>query len=178
MGKKAVELKLILVISLLASSAMAQEYVPGEFIIKLKGKASSSLTAEFMGKMQNKMDLKMSLSGMNVHKVALKTGEGFQETLQMLKADPQVEYAEPNYILRKTDSEMDVGGQYTSSEIFNINQDAGTRFIQNYANVGVDSGWTASTTLAANSDRPIVAVIDSGVDYNHEFSELGRHVDQ
>lgn len=156
---------------LVSTAAFAQEYVPGELIVKLKGKASSSLTAGFMGKMQNKLDLKMSFQGLNLHKVSLKNDADFNSTLSELKSDPEVEYAEPNYILRKADDAQagQNSAQYTSTDVRNMNPQAGSQFIQNYANVGVTTGWSQEVSLASNANRTIVAIIDSGVDYNHEI---------
>jgi subtilisin family serine protease len=155
------------------SFAFAQEeYVPGEFIVKLKGKSSSTASAGFMGKVHGKMDLKMSLQGLNLHKFSLKSGQNFKATLDELKADPDVEYAEPNYILRKMEDQYDAGlnsAAYTSVDVHGMIPAAGTGFIQNYAAVGADAAWAQAKTLVQNPDRPIVAVIDSGVDYNHEI---------
>ena len=53
----------------------AQDYVPGELIVKLKGKSTAATAQQFMGKIQGKMNLKSSISGLNMHRFALKAGE-------------------------------------------------------------------------------------------------------
>lgn len=125
-----------------------------------------------MSKVQNKMDLKMSLQGLNVHRFSMKAGGNFSQTLNELKSDPDVEYAEPNYILRIATDEYAAGinsESYSVGDIQTMVPQAGTQFVQNFAGVGVDAAWTTSKTLAQNSDRPIIAIIDSGVDYNHDI---------
>jgi len=154
------------------SQAQAQDYIPGEVIIKLKGKNSPSSTSQFASKMQGKMALKNSIQEMNIHRFSLKAGESVISKVQELMNDPDVEYAEPNYILHATqDSEAagDVSSQsYSYGDVLSLIPGAGSGFVQNYASVGVDAAWASSVSLGSYSTRPIVAVVDSGVDYNHQ----------
>ena len=52
------------------SQAMAQDVVPGEYLVKLKGHSSSSGTSRFLGKASLKMNLKASIGAMNIHHMA------------------------------------------------------------------------------------------------------------
>ncbi len=179
-------------------SAWAQEYVPGEIIVKLKGKSSGSAASEFFGKMQGKISLKTSFGAMNLHKVSIDTQSkitNIQDAIKEIQKDPNVEYAEPNYILHivqdsnsvsssdgsvsaansnSTSNSESSSASNSSNEVLSQSQvdemmQNGDTFIQNYANVGVEQAWPMMRTLADYSEKPIVAVIDTGVDYNHNI---------
>ncbi len=149
-------------------AALAQDYVPGEVLIKLKGKSSSVSANQFFGKMQGKIELKSSVSALNIHRVSMKAGADVLSMVQELKADPSVEYAEPNYILRKTQDSL-ASSQTMSIDDVREQMQSGDTYVQNYANVGVEQAWPIEVTLAQNADKPIVAVVDTGVDYNHSI---------
>jgi subtilisin family serine protease len=150
-----------------AGLAHAQEYVPGEILVKLKGKSSSSSNSQFFGKLQGKLSLKASFSAMNIHRLSLKGNGDVLATVQELKADPAVEYAEPNYILRKVDEDSLASSQSLSLDEVREQMQAGDTYVQNYANVGVEQAWPLEATLVQVPEKPIVAIIDTGVDYNH-----------
>ena len=149
-----------------ASMAFGQDYVPGEVIVKLKGKSSSASAAQFMGKIQGKLALKTSFDSINVHRMSLKTGDDLNAVIQQLKTDPAVEYAEPNYILRKSEESLSAGELMSLSDV-QAQMQTGDTYVQSYANTGVQQAWPIEATLAQNANKVIVAVIDTGVDYNH-----------
>jgi len=78
-------------------SSLAQSYVPGEVLVRFKGKASSTLVNQFVSKMQGKLSFKSSQEGLNIHRFAMKTGDDVMATVRELQQDSSVEYAEPNY---------------------------------------------------------------------------------
>lgn len=155
------------VLSVQWSMAFAQEYVPGEVLVRFKGKSSSAVVNQLVNKMQGKLSLKSSHPNMNLHRFSMKAGEDVMATVQVLQQDSSVEYAEPNYVLRKFEVADQVSQEYTSSEIHSMYQ-SGDSYQQSYANVNVDGAWQQMSTLASVPSRTIVAVIDTGVDYNHE----------
>jgi len=158
----------LLSLVLLVSGALhAQDYVAGEVLIKLKGKSSSNSANQFFGKMQGKISLKGSFSAMNIHRVSLKPGADVMALVAELKADPTVEYAEPNFILRKVDEDSLASSQTLSLDEVREQMQPGDTYVQNYSNAGVEQAWPIEATLVQNSEKPIVAVVDTGVDYNH-----------
>lgn len=166
-------LAVVLLSVISASLAHALDYVPGEVLVKLKGKMSGATVNSFMGKMQGKMALKGSFSSMNMHRFQLKAGDSIESVISELRADPDVQYAEPNYILRKTQESLQSGQALSGSDVTALLQ-AGDAYTQSYANTKVDQAWVEMKTLAQNSARPIVAVVDTGVDYNHTiFQQSG-----
>jgi len=123
-------------------------YVEGEVLVKYRGEAVPYAEGR-LGVLAKK------ISGLNIRKIKLKKGISVEEAIREFQADPLVEYAEPNYIVR-------------------INQD---RFVPD--DPRFDAQWYMDQPSDADVDAPeawevntsaanvIVAVIDTGVDYNH-----------
>lgn len=147
-----------------ASQAFGQDVVPGEYLIKLKGHSSSSGTSRFLGKASLKMNLKASIGAMNIHHMAFKAGEASADALEELRSDPNVEFIEPNYILRKLDDNIS-SDKMSLDDIQAFSVSNTSSFVQNRSNVHVTEAWQIISPSASND--PIVAIIDTGVDYQH-----------
>jgi len=155
-----------------ASFATAQDFVPGEVIVKLRGNHSSVRAAQFTSKMsQRRMTLKASFGSMNINHYKLQAGQDVNQAVADLQTDPDVEYAEPNYILHVTDDVVaQATGFYTYNTLSNYlygNYTSPSVYSQNASSTEVAAGWANEVSLAANPERPIVAIVDTGVDYNH-----------
>lgn len=148
------------------------EYVEGEIIVKLKGKNKSLKAQAFIGKAvsEKSMSLKGTWNGINLHHFALKPGAGVKEAIAELQNDPDVEFAEPNYIFRR----MSVGGEGQPIPLEQIQAAAAassgdevgamSSTSQTSAPIQLSQAWTAMTP---GKTAPIVAVIDTGVDLTH-----------
>ena len=92
------------ILATLGCGAWAQDYKPGEVIVKLKNKGAMSSYA-FLGKAQTdkQMTLKESYGKMNMHHFALGKGTSVSQAIHDLSQDPDVEFVEPNYYLHKSD---------------------------------------------------------------------------
>ena len=90
--------------------------------------------------------------------VKLRRGVSVEEAIALYEQDPNVAYAEPNYILKTTLTPDDprFGDLWG---LHNIGQSGGTPD----ADIDAPEAWNHST----GSSNVIVAVIDSGIDYNH-----------
>lgn len=148
-------------------STYALDYVPGEVIVRLKSESNSTSSYAFLGKSttEKQMTLQHSWGRMNMYHFALGKGQSVEQTIQELRQDPDVLYAEPNYIVGKADG--DVGMHQT----FSVSQVQGQATNSNYAQ-GIQPFWstsaaTSGSVVAAATTRPIVAVIDTGIDPNH-----------
>lgn len=163
--------RLSIVLALLGAFSIgtrAEEYVPGEVIVKLKSEVGSVDSHVFLGKAehQKSMKLKDSWGKMNMHHFTVRKGQTVAEAINELNSDPEVLYAEPNYILRKT---SDTGFQESFSAA-EIEAEASSvssmsTYMATGANLGVPTVWSNSSGMPVT--RPIVAVIDTGLDTAH-----------
>jgi subtilisin family serine protease len=80
--------------------------------------------------------------------VRLAAGQSVTAALNAVRANPFVEYAEPNYLLHVATTPNDP--KYTDGTLWGMNK------------IGMPAAWNVSTGGAT-----VVAVIDTGVDYNH-----------
>ncbi len=144
----------------------AQQYVPGEVIVKLKSESGSSDSYAFLGKAHSdkEMALKESWGKMKMYHFALKKGQTVEQAVADLKKDPNVLYAEPNYIFSKTTEQVGMHETFSAEQIQTASVSA-----QNYqatgANIGVQTVWTSTSGMPAV--KPVVAVIDTGLDTTH-----------
>lgn len=168
--------------SVSARADMPREYVPGEILVKLKGSSKGIASQAFVGKAvtEKAMVLKGSFSSLNLHYFALKAGQSVDSALAELQADPDVQFAEPNYIFRQQSAGVEgepvpmdqvraqaaaqnsaQGSDYSSSSSYS----------QTSANIQLAQAWAAET---AGLDAPIVAVIDTGISSGHSvFTQSG-----
>jgi hypothetical protein len=86
---------------------------------------------------------------------------GTREMLARLRANPDVEFAEPNYIIRlaATPNDPSFGNLWG---LFNFGQSYGGAGIAG-ADIDATLAWEVSTGTRVN----VVGVIDTGIDYNH-----------
>ena len=166
---------LLLFMSLILVPVVSQAqraYVEGEVIVKLKNQASQQDTYAFMGKAQaaKGMSLKTSLPRMNMYHYSLKAGKSVEQMVEELKTDPNVEYVEPNYLFTK--ASLKEGIQAMSVEEIQALSGGDEDYPQTGANIRAMEVWG---TFSGRSGRPpVVAVIDTGLDVNHEaFVETG-----
>lgn len=155
----------MIVFILLPLPLWAQEVIPGEYIVKLRGSPNAQVSQKFTGRLKGGSQLKATLGRLNIHHVSLK---GSSQTVEELRADPDVEYVEPNYVIRRYQEAAGVERSFSIEEIQEVRSQSqpsalGT-FSQNGAPVQVEAAWAA---MSSSSTRPIVAVIDTGVDTSH-----------
>ncbi len=163
------KLTIITFVFLIHSVLLAQEFVPGEVIVKLRGSNNSISTASFKSKASSdkQMRLKGSWKNLNMLHYSLKAGDSVEAAVNELQNDPDVEYAEPNYILRKADVERGEPiseGQFRTLASVEVNGNQDGSFTQTAANIQADQAWD---NVSNNGERPIVAIIDTGVDLYH-----------
>ena len=156
-----------LVVFFLSSFPAGAEYVPGEIIIKFKPAITHSITGQAnagkmadegrknLGRVFRRADLdtpeiKRILKGTGVLQLKLHPGLNVDETLRKLRADPDIEYAEPNYKVKAF---------ATTPDDAYFDQQWGLKAIMADEVWDVERGDTDNTV--------VVAVIDSGVDMDH-----------
>jgi subtilisin family serine protease len=167
----------------MSSAVGAQEVIPGEFLVKFKGAVGSAVARN---KVNQKAQFKSAVPALGLFHIKQKSGLDGEIDLESLKSDPDVEYMEPNYVLRKV--QQDPGQHFEKLSYEQVMEDiqvkrqaaglealasASGTYTQTLANVQVEQAWAASAPYASGN-RPIVAVIDTGLDSNHRvFSQSG-----
>lgn len=146
------------------------QFVEGELIVKLKSKISSVPGSKgTLGKLSQKgITLKASFSKMQMHLLKLPQGQSMDQAINEIGADSDVEFVEPNYIFHKIDEPTTrinpLSYEQMLSSISNLSNG---NYTQSRLATGVDAAWTEMTSTAPS--KPLVAVIDTGIDYNHSI---------
>jgi subtilisin family serine protease len=148
---------------------MEQEFIPGEFIVKLKDgknlKLDSSLT------------IKKSIND-SFKVVTAPAEKSIQNIINSLESNPAIEYAEPNYIWRPIEegsadfTSLDNDISSPDDPYFNTqwglkNTGSNEPSAESSGVAGSDISALRAWTLNKGSKQIKVAVIDTGVDYNH-----------
>lgn len=152
------------------SIAMGQEFVPGEVLVKLKGQTSLDTFQNKM-RMHSKAGKTAVLEGswgrFNLHKFKMKSGTNSKAFAESLKQLPEVQYAEPNYYFKSQAAGVDASSVMSLSDVRaqSSGVQSSSSFTQCSAPIQATNAWGIQS---GGSFRPIVAVIDTGVDYTHD----------
>ncbi|RJQ43721.1 MAG: hypothetical protein C4538_11605 [Nitrospiraceae bacterium] len=142
------------------SNESSAEYVPGEVLVKFRHGTDPVIMNRLhkgIGSVRKK-----DFSGIRMHQVKLPDTLSVQEAVEAYKSDPDVEYAEPNYIIRISTVPDDtyfsnLWGLNNTGQI--INAIDGTPD----ADIDAPEAWDLTT----GSPDVVIAVIDTGVAYDH-----------
>jgi parallel beta-helix repeat protein len=145
--------------------AVPAEYVPDQIIVRFAPKSDGSQKTKIEKNQilasDNAGEVKHSfkrVSGLTV--VKLPNGLSVMEALSKLKNKKEILYAEPDYIIH-TDSTIPTDPCFVYQwGLNNTGQGGGI--------VGADINAPEAWEIAHDANNIIVAVIDSGIDYNHE----------
>ena len=154
------KLKFILVLLFISNALFAEaEYVPGELIVKFK--KSSNISAYARVSEINGSDLKV----MKVDK-----GKNVMEAVAELTQNPDVEYAQPNYIYHISSVPNDT---YYTTKLWGLKNTAqsilgsGSISTNNPGNLGNDINAEDAWSIISDCGSIVVAIIDTGVKYTH-----------
>ncbi|MCI0690445.1 S8 family serine peptidase [candidate division KSB1 bacterium] len=141
--------------------------VPGEFIVKYKAGVAASAQESYVRDANFTILGRLPALGILHCKTAAITTQAVTDAVQALKADPNVEYAEPNYYLYALETTPAKTSPRATprvtpndprfSELWNMNN-------SNDADIDAPEAWNTQT----GSSNVIVGVIDTGIDYDHE----------
>lgn len=153
-------------IAKLITRLMAHEHVPGEIIVKYKSKGDSDRASKRMRKRARailKNRFKKGKKAIEVLK--LRRGGSMRNALSTYLRDPNVEYAEPNYIVYATATPDDPN--FTNLwGLNNTGQTGGT------ADADIDA--TEAWDLTTGSESVVIAVVDTGLAFDHP--DLGSNI--
>ncbi|MFC4075689.1 S8 family peptidase [Salinithrix halophila] len=126
-------------------AAETAKYVPGEMIVKFKPGTTATVKSSLHGKKHAKVISRNTRMGFEVLKVK---GMSVKEAVKSYKKNPNVEYAEPNYIMKAS---------WTPNDPYYSSQQYGPQKVQ------APAAW--DITRSSSSVR--IAIIDTGVQANH-----------
>jgi len=169
-----------------AWASVGAERVPGELLVKLKGeKSAQQFFAQKGLAVSLKRQVKLSYGGLFVVKVNA-GDKSLESAMNDLKNLPEVEFAEPNFIYRvgapmtanytpRALSINDAPNDPRFGELWGIlntgsNEPGGT----SRGTSGADSNATRAWELTKGSKDVKIAIIDTGIDYNH--SDLKENI--
>jgi len=142
-------------------SSQIPAFVPGELLVKFRPEVRKEAAAAYKEWFNISTRKTFAING--YQHVKLPAGVDVDEALELYIEDPNVEHAEPNYIVyanAKTPDDTDFGqlwGLHNAGQ--NVNGTSGTTD----ADIDAPEAWDVTT----GSSAVVVAVIDSGVDINH-----------
>jgi len=158
------------------SKNLDQEFIPGEFIVKLKtGVSLKSI------KLSPSINIKKSINE-SFAVVTASSNKSVENIISVLESNPLVEYAEPNFIWRivtpidegKLNSSVSLEGNLNSPDdpFFNTqwglsNTGENEPKAKTSGVAGSDINAIRAWAINRGSKRVKIAVIDTGVDYRH-----------
>src|SRR5215475_4278820 len=134
------------------------EYVPDEIIVKFREGVDESQKdlARFRVFGTRKKAFKV-IRGLEVVKLFPRVS--VEDAIDLLRQDPDVLYAEPNYILRTTLIPNDT----RFGEMWGLNNVGQSRGTPD-ADIDAPEAWSITT----GNSNVVVAILDTGIDYNHQ----------
>jgi subtilisin family serine protease len=134
----------------------AQNYVPGEILVKWK-KGVSHLSAQNVQRSLG-MKARRTFTSLRINHMKLRPGMKVNTALTQLRQNPHVEYAEPNYIMRALALPNDP--QFNQLwGLHNTGQTGGTAD----ADIDAPEAWDIHT----GSTDVVIAILDTGIDFDH-----------
>lgn len=162
---------IFILLTIWAFAANANQYpaVPGEYVVKLKS-TTTVMSAGHLEKLLGatvKQTIARDLSLILVQRSLIETQAS---AVQSLKHNPMVEYAEPNYIYKMIGGAASLPNDPELNKLWgmiNTGQKVGEPGSQVDGKVGMDIDMVRAWPIETGSKDVIVAVIDTGVNYNN-----------
>ncbi len=154
-----------LLITVFATQAYAAKHtaeaVPGEYVVRLK-KNVNKLSMSSLSQ-QLRVSIKSTIPALNIIVVKKPVFETTHSAIKSLASNELVEVVEPNFIYRinKTPNDPLLGQLWGLKNIGQLDSEGGVGLTG--VDIDVEKAWDIQT----GSKKVLVAVIDTGIDFNH-----------
>ena len=148
------------------ATAAASEMVPGEVLIQFRAGTSDAGKAQARGRVGAEFDELVVAAGArddgkgDLELARVPSGLSIAAAVRTLQADPNVEFAEPNWVYYHSVASNDP--YYTNGSLWGMYGDATTPANQYGSQAG--EAWAANHT---GSRTVVIGVIDEGIQYTH-----------
>ncbi|MEW6602459.1 MAG: S8 family peptidase, partial [Nitrospirota bacterium] len=151
-----IKLLVIIVSIFIFAEAGWAEFVPGEVLVKFKDPSNAAV----LNKLNSKIGSfkKKDFKNIRVHQIKLPDDVSVEEAVRYYGQDPNVEYAEPNYIVHT----MATPNDPSFSSLWGLNNTG-----QSGGTVDADIDAPEAWELSTGSVDVVIAIVDTGVAYNH-----------
>ncbi len=135
-----------------------------ELIVKYKsGAKSENVNAAVKTKLKlEKLESKYKTKHTHVEVLQIGESDSLDQTIAELKKDPNVEYAQPNYVLTATDLPQDARFEEQWG-LLNEGQTIGYQDGTAGIDVNAESAWN----ITSGTPSTLVGVLDTGIDIKH-----------
>ncbi|PIP94019.1 MAG: subtilase [Bdellovibrio sp. CG12_big_fil_rev_8_21_14_0_65_39_13] len=175
------QLALLASLAPLVASAELAPHVPGELIVKLKSGNKASLEKQ-ISSLGLQMERTIPLSYGDLFVVKVPAQKSLEGAISQLQDSDGIEYAEPNFIYQVNDPYM--GGMSVELDNYSTNSSAPNDpsfgslwgLVNNGSNepqrsvpglAGADIDALKAWDITKGSRKVKIAIIDTGIDYNH-----------
>jgi len=133
------------------------DYVPGELLVKYKTQFGAAASSFY----KNNWNIStiQTFKSTGCQHVKLPQGMTVEQAMDMYRNDPDVEYAEPNYIYHATRTP----GDASFSQLWGLHNNG-----QTGGTIDADIDATEAWEIVTGNATVVIAVVDSGVKYDHE----------
>jgi subtilisin family serine protease len=168
-----VAVSLVLVLALASTASADAAYAPGQVVVRYKPGTGPSDRNQALADVDATSSDTLPIP--DAHVADLKPGESVADAVAKLNANPDVRYAEPNYIYKPTRTPNDTlfgqqWAQLNTGQTFTPDSD-GPPNSSITGIPGVDMGATTAWDQTTGSANVLVGVADTGVIANHEDLE-------
>ncbi|MBM3293593.1 MAG: peptidase S8 [Candidatus Aminicenantes bacterium] len=139
-------------------------YVEGQILVKFKPQTGVVVRAAAFVALETR--LVRRLSRLDIYLLTVPPGESIDGFVEIFGRNPDVEYAEPNYLLRASVTPNDTLFQYQYA-LSNTGQQIGTIPGSPRGQASADIKATAGWEETKGSSNVVIAVIDTGIDLSH-----------
>lgn len=150
-----------LAVSITANANINAEAVPGEYVVRMKPSVREMSTTQISRTLG--AFVKETIPSQNIVVVKRAHFESAESAVKVLAQNPLVDIAEPNYIYRANKLSNDP----MMESLWGL-KNVGQRDPKGQVGVaGVDIGAEQAWDITTGDPNLVIAVIDTGVDYNH-----------